>query len=160
MIPCLYLSESPVHLLLHLFLSSYYNFTKCTVYEKAKKFRLYLPRSLLSTHLMHGLICNVCYYITCIYCTTKSLHRTFSGSIVLLGREPCGLIRVSNHTFWGLPYGRFGYIVISWKRLLLVSLTCFGENIKRRERFQKLMMIQNQKRWRGGGGGGGGVLYI
>ena len=99
LIPCLYLSESPVHLLLHLFLSSYYNFTKCTVYEKAKKFRLYLPRSLLSTHLMHGLICNVCYYITCIYCTTKSVHRMFSGSIVLLGREPCGLIRVSNHTF-------------------------------------------------------------
>ena len=34
-------------------------------------------------------------------------------------------------------------------------MTCFGENIKRREKFQKLMMIQNQKRSEGGGG----VLY-
>ena len=30
---------------------------------------------------------------------------------------------------------------------------CFGGNIKKRERFQKLMMIQNQRRWGGGGEG-------
>ena len=55
---------------------------------------------------MHGLICNVCYYITSIYCTTKSVHRTFSVSRVLLGREPYGLILVRNHTFSDFPYGR------------------------------------------------------
>ena len=102
LIPCLYLSESPVHLLLHLSLSSSIIY-KCTVHEKEKLRLRYLPRSLLSTHLMHGLICNVCYYITCIYCSTKSVHRTFSVSRVLLGREPCGL------WFWGLPYWRFGH---------------------------------------------------
>ena len=91
---------------------------KCTVHEKEKLRLRYLPRSLLSTHLMHGLICNVCYYITCIYCSTKSVHRTFSVSRVLLGREPCGL------WFWGLPYGRFGHscflkeIAVVWRVLV------------------------------------------
>lgn len=88
-------------------ISSYISSHHLTIilHEK-EKFRLYLPRSLLSTRLMHGLICNVCYYITSIYCTTKSVHRTFSVSRVLLGREPYGLILVRNHTFSGLPYGR------------------------------------------------------